>query len=115
MVGKRKGTRYSDVLDAPRQGARKDACSLEITIQLQRVDPSQTKGLTLGRPLEVSLKREKNVKSVICVRPDNNKFLGSIAFSGVDKLIACLEKGRQYEAIVEAISGAAIHVKIIDV
>lgn len=114
MVGKKKGPTYGEALDQGPRIRGGDSCSLDMTIQLQAVDPEQAKDLKIGRKLGISLRRHAGVKSVVCVRLDNNKHLGSVAFTGVDKLIACMEKGRQYEAELSAIKGAAVHVRIYD-
>jgi|ERR1043166_522078 hypothetical protein len=115
MTGRNKGPSYSDVLEKGPRIAPKDSCSFDKKIQLQRVDPEQAKGLQKGRPLDIRLRKVANVFSVVCVRPDNNKVLGSVAFAGVAKLIDCMKKDRRYEATIESISGAAVQVRIFDI
>jgi hypothetical protein len=83
-------------------------------IQLQRVDPSQAKGLRSGQHLALRVHTQNSVTSLICIRDDNKKYLGSVAFSGVDKLIRCIQKKHKYNVTIQAISGNAIQIEITD-
>ena len=114
MIGGDKGRSYADVLNAERDTRSKDRCSFDEKIQLQRVDASQAKGLVPGEHVALRVRRQNNVDSVICVKNDSKKYLGSVAFAGVDRLIGCLNKGRKYNVTIDVIAGTAIQIQIID-
>jgi hypothetical protein len=114
MTGRNRDRTYADALNAEQERKSGDPCSFDEVIQLQRVDPSQSKGLQRGQHLAFRLRAQNDVTSLICVRHDNKKYLGSVAFSNVDKLIQCIKKNRKYNVTVDAVTGTAVQVKIID-
>jgi hypothetical protein len=115
MTGKSGGSTYDEVLNTGSRIKPADSCAFDQAIQLQRVDPEQAKGLSKGRPLSLETRRQNKVTSIVCVRPDNNKYVGSVAFSDVDRLISCIAKGRKYEAKIENIQATAVIVRIYDI
>jgi hypothetical protein len=115
MTGKSGGSTYDEVLNSGARIKPGDNCAFDYVVQLQRVDPAQAVGLSKGRPLSIETRKQNGVTSVVCVRPDNNKYLGGVAFSDVERLISCLARGRKYEAIIENIQGTAVIVRIYDI
>jgi hypothetical protein len=115
MTGKSGGSTYDEVLTSGSRIKPAGGCDFNQSVQLQRVDPEQAKGLSKGRPLSLETRRQNKVTSVVCVRPDNNRYLGSVAFSDVERLISCMAKGRKYEAKIENIEATAVIVRIYDI
>jgi hypothetical protein len=114
MTGRDRDRTYADALNAEQKGKTDDPCSFNEVIQLQRVDPPQVKGLRRGELLALRVRTQNNVTSLICIRIDNKKYLGSVAFSNVGKLIQCIKKGRKYNIVVDAVAGTAVQIEIND-
>lgn len=84
-----------------RQASGDDQCDLRFRTDLMGVRPAAATSVKPGDRLEVVLLREGVMRSVVC-RTHEHDVVGALsAFPGLAQLIACIEDGAQYAALVE--------------
>jgi hypothetical protein len=120
MVGRRGGDTYPKTKSKQSKSggvggsgsASNDPCAIHKSIPLQAVELDHLKGLRPGRKLVIERRTVKGARSVVCVRGDTNKIIGSIAFTGTAKLLKCMDEGHRYEGTLESIDGASVVVLV---
>jgi hypothetical protein len=84
-----------------RQETSRDECDLRFRTDLMGVRAAAAQHVRLGDVLRVSLVRDGQMRSIVCVTR-SNEIVGSLsAFPGLVQLINCIEKGEEYVAYVE--------------
>jgi hypothetical protein len=75
-------------------------CNQRFRIDLMGVRGSQTARLRPDDVLRVALRSEGRIQAVVC-QTENQEVVGALsAFPGLADLIACLERGFAYDAVV---------------
>jgi|HubBroStandDraft_4_1064222.scaffolds.fasta_scaffold265284_1 hypothetical protein len=84
-----------------RQASGDDECDLRFRTDLMGVRTMAAESIKPGDSLEVVLLREGGMRSVVC-QTRAHEVVGALsAFPGLAQLIACIEGGTQYAALVE--------------
>jgi len=87
-----------------------DACDIPIDHDLEGIDSRVLKQVVVGDHLAVDLNQD-GYKSVVC-RTASGDILGALsAFSGIGKLINCLEKARRYAVTITELRPGYCHVR----
>ncbi|WP_145723499.1 hypothetical protein [Mesorhizobium tianshanense] len=90
-----------------------DGCDVRFNVDLVGVRPDQVKGLETGEALLVQISENGKWRSLVCVT-NGGGIVGTLAaFQGLARLIACVETGARYIAIVEVASATRCSVEVI--
>lgn len=90
-----------------------DGCDLRFNVDLVGLRPDQARGLETGDPLLVQISENGKWRSLVCVM-NGGGIVGTLAaFQGLAQLIACVEAGARYIAVVEFASATRCAVEVI--
>ncbi|KQU75457.1 hypothetical protein ASC75_19175 [Aminobacter sp. DSM 101952] len=90
-----------------------DGCDLRFNVDLVGVRPDQVRGLVIGDALLVQISENGKWRSLVCVT-NGGGIVGTLAaFQGLAQLIACVEAGARYIAVVEFASATRCSVEVI--
>lgn len=87
-----------------------DVCDLTIDIDLESVRAPALVGLHVGDILNVDLAREGAFPVVVCKRPDGTIIGALSAFRSLTQLIACIQRGVQYQVRATSVGRGSCHV-----
>jgi NADPH-dependent ferric siderophore reductase len=95
-----------------RQEIGGDDCDLRFRTDLMGVRTAIAERVRPGDVLDVALRRDKAMRSVVC-QTDAHEVVGALsAFPGLAQLIGCMEKGAKYSALVEKSSARSCTVLV---
>lgn len=87
-----------------RQEPGGDECDLRFRTDLMGVRAKTAERIRPGDLLEVALRRDDTMRSVVC-QTHAEEVVGALsAFPGLAQLIGCMERGAHYAALVEKAS-----------
>ena len=90
-----------------------DGCDLRFNVDLVGLRPVQATGLETGDTLLVEISENGKWRSLVCVT-NGGGIVGTLAaFQGLAQLIACVEAGARYMAVVEFASPTRCSVEVI--
>jgi hypothetical protein len=84
-----------------RQALGDDNCDLRFRTDLMGVRAAVAESIRPGESLDVVLVRDGSMRSVVCQAGTRGTVGALSAFQGLAQLIACIEDGAQYSALVE--------------
>jgi hypothetical protein len=95
-------------------GARKpgseDPCDLLLTLPLSAVQHANAAKVTVGMVLDLELRKNRGVDTVVAVNPSDNSVVGAVAYRDVQALIDCINGGNEY--LAKVLQHAATSVKV---
>lgn len=89
-----------------------DGCDLSFHTDLVGVQSTLSSGLRKDDELAVGLRVHGRIKSVVCETRDGAVVGTLAAFLGLSRLIACVEQGVAYVAVIETASFSRCSVKV---
>lgn len=89
---------------APPPAVIGDGCELVFQTDLVGVQSAVSSGLSKSDELAVGLRIQGRIKSVVCETKDGVVVGTLAAFLGLSRLIACVEQGVAYVAVIETAS-----------
>lgn len=90
-----------------------DGCDLRFNVDLVGIRPDQVRGLEAGDSLLVQISENGKWRSLVCVA-NRGGIVGTLAaFQGLAQLIACVETGARYIAVVEFASATRCSVEVV--
>lgn len=90
-----------------------DGCNLRFNVDLVGVRLDQVHGVETGDALLVQISQNGKWRSLVCVT-NGGRVVGTLAaFQGLAQLIACVDNGARYIAVVEFASATRCSVEVI--
>lgn len=90
-----------------------DGCDLRFNVDLVGVRPDQVQGIETGDALLVQISENGKWRSLVCVTNGGGVVGTLAAFQGLAQLIACVDTGARYIAVVEFASATRCSVEVI--
>lgn len=90
-------------------------CGFDFEIDLVGVRADAAAQLSVSQPLAVRLEQSGGYNVVVCALVDTGQIVGSLAnFVGLGALIACLQRGVQYQATVLSATSASCRAHVLN-
>jgi hypothetical protein len=99
-------------LGRPSAEGSSDPCDIVLTTTLANVRASATADLDVNIELDVRLADAQGRPTVVCTRRKGSDPIGTVLSRGTRNLIACLEQGNEYSAIITNFDYGLIEVRI---
>ncbi|WP_417733932.1 hypothetical protein [Roseovarius sp.] len=94
----------------PPGGGTRSSCNIDEIVPVSSPDPNVVGQIRQGMPLEVVA--ATNPRRVIVVVQSSGETLGSLTWSGLAKLLQCMEDGHDYVASVHSVQNGVVQVRI---
>jgi hypothetical protein len=89
-----------------------DPCVIVLSTTLANVRASATADLDVNVELDVRLVDVQDRRTVICTRLNRTEPVGTVLSRGTRNLIACIEEGNEYRALITNFDYGMVEVRI---